>query len=372
MKMIVFKLVTLVLCAGLSATIFIACGNNGVSQGELDKLIAENNELKARLTSEAESTEINDDLEVDIPSFFDMQENYGDQYQQYIIDQKLQDFWNVDIPDDVQDDSQRQLLLEYIEHYLFNTDLIGHIMIPDITFDLPYTDNNRYILNYHVYQTNNNSHYLNHNFDGSRDASGSIFADYRNKFEDGILSDNTILYGHNIYTGSMFAKVANYYKSYSHSRDITFYQRHPIVHFNTLYERHDWKIFAVVLLNTREEYGDVFNYNLIYDFNTADEFHDFIFNIMDRSVLFTNVDLTYGDKILTLSTDYFPFGEHVGTRVAVFARRVRDGESIFVDVYKAYFNDNFLPFAHQQRVTGDIWIGRVWDYRTYLLSYYGD
>ncbi|MDR2558528.1 MAG: class B sortase [Oscillospiraceae bacterium] len=299
----------------------------------------------------------------------------NDHYQQYKIDQKLSGFWNPNISDELFEEVNRNrqlpMLPEYIEHYLFNSDLVGHILIPDITrTELTYSDHNRHILNYLVYQTDNNSFYLDHNFDGSRSAGGSIYADFRNRFtDDGILSGNTVLYGHNIYTGNMFAKVADYYKAYSHRRDMSFYHRHPIVHFNTLYERHDWKIFAVGLFNTKEEYGDVFPYHIIRDFETADDFHDFVFNVMDRSVLFTDVDLMYGDHILTLSTCYWPFGEHVDTRTVVFARRVRDGESSFVDVEKAQWNDNFLPFTHQMRVTGNTWVGRVWDYETYLLSY---
>jgi sortase B len=310
----------------------------------------------------------------------------NDLYQQYKIDQKLSGFWNPNITDDMREQvnqgRQLPMLDEYVEHYLFNNELIGHILIPDITSPLPYTDHNKHILNYLVYQriqynsngirVGDNRFYLDHNFDGSRSAGGSIYADFRNRFEDdGALSGNTVIYGHNIYTGNMFAKVADYYKAYSHRRDITFYQRHPIVHFNTLYERHDWKIFAVGLFNTKEEYGEVFAYHLIHDFETADEFHEFIFNIMDRSVLLTDVDIQYGDHILSLSTCYWPFGEHVDTRTAVFARRVRPGESSFVDVEKARWNDNFLPFRHQMRVTGDTWIGNVWDYETYLLSYEG-
>jgi sortase B len=297
-------------------------------------------------------------------------------YSNYVNTRIRRDFWDVDICDETRDEINRNrqlpMLDEYIEHYLFNSDLVGHILIPDMTSPLPYADHNRHILNYLVYQTDNNRYYLDHSFDGRRSAGGTIYADFRNRFkDDGILSANTVLYGHNIYTGHMFAKVADYYKAYSHRRDITFYQKHPIVHFNSIYEQHDWKIFAVGLFNTRSEYGEVFPYHVMHDFETADDFHEFIFNIMDRSVLFTDVDIQYGDHILSLSTCYWPFGEHVDTRTAVFARKVRPGESSFVDVEKAKFNDNFLPFTHQQRVTGNTWVGRVWDYETYLLSFDG-
>jgi sortase B len=265
-----------------------------------------------------------------------------------------------------------RMIPEYEPFFAANRDLVGHISIPDITSELPYNDTRRYILNYLVYQTDNNTLYLNHSWDHTRNAGGAIFADFRNSFEDGNLSGNTVLHGHNMFSGTMFSRVADYYKAYSHRRDMTYYQKHPVVHFNSLYEMHDWKIFAVGLFNTKEEFGDVFPYHLIHDFDTADDFHDFVFNVMDRSVLFTDVDLTYGDHILTLSTCYWPFGEHVNTRAVVFARKVRPGESSFVDVSKATFNDNFLPFTRQERVTGNTWIGRVWDYETYLLSYEGE
>jgi sortase B len=298
----------------------------------------------------------------------------NDLYQQYKIDQKMRDFWNLDIPDDIRNAVLRErpeILPEYIQHWHFNNDLVGHILIPDTHSALPYSDLGRHIVNYLVYQTTDNKYYLDHAFDHSRSAGGAVFADYRNNFTDGTLSGNTILYGHNIYTGNYFHQVASYFKGYE-QRNLSFYQRHPLVHFNTLYERYDWKIFATVLFNTQEEHGDVFPYLSYREFRDKNHFHDYIFNVMDRSVLFTDVDLQYGDHILTLSTCYWPFGEHVDTRTVVFARRVRDGESLYVDVEKAYWNDNFLPFTHQMRVTGDTWIGRVWDYETYLLSYEGE
>ncbi|MCL2696866.1 MAG: class B sortase [Oscillospiraceae bacterium] len=296
----------------------------------------------------------------------------NDLYQQYKIDQKLSGFWNPNISEEMREQAnqgrQLPMLDEYIEHWSFNNDLIGHILIPDMTSTLPYTDHNRHIMNYLVYQTTDNEYYLNHNFDGSRSAGGSIFADRRHNFaDDGILPGNTVLYGHNIYTGNMFAKVADYYKAYYYGNGTSYYQRHPIVHFNTLYERHDWKIFAVVLFNTDERYGEVYNYHTVHEFRDADHFHTYILDIMDRSVLFTDVNLQYGDHILTLSTCFWPQTE--AERAVVFARRVRDGESLFVDVEKAEINKKFLPYELQARAYGSNWTGRVWDYETYLLSY---
>ncbi|MCL2638406.1 MAG: class B sortase [Oscillospiraceae bacterium] len=310
----------------------------------------------------------------------------NDHYQQIKIDQKLEGIFNPNVSDEMRNEVNRgrqlPMLDEYIEHWSYNNDLVGHILIPDMTSSLPYSDLNRHVMNYLVYQRveyndsgsrriGDNEYYLNHNFDGARSAGGSIFADYRHGFEDdGVLPGNTVLYGHNIYTGNMFAKVADYYKAYYYGHGISYYQKHPIVHFNTLYERHDWKIFAVVLFNTDERYGEVYNYHVVHEFTDADHFHTYILDIMDRSVIFTDVDLEYGDHILTLSTCFWPQTE--AERAVVFARRVRDGESLFVDVEKAHINRQFLPYELQARSYGSNWVGRVWDYETYLLSYDGD
>jgi len=292
----------------------------------------------------------------------------------YINERKMSGFWNLNISDEMRDRVLRQrpdMLPEYIPHFDFNNDLIGHVLIPDITNNLPYTDPDRHVVNFLVYQTTNNDFYLDYNFEGNRSAGGAIFADFRNNFEYGNLPGNTVLYGHNVFSGTMFTRVAGYYKAFER-RDITFYQRHPIIHFNTLYERYDWKVFAVVLFNTQPQFGDVYNYHLIHEFDTEDDFHDFVFEVMDRSVLFTDVDLMYGDHILTLSTCYYPYTttwQEVDTRAVVFARRVRPGESLFVDVTKASHNTGYLPFDLQARRLGNTWNGRVWDYETYLLSY---
>ena len=82
---------------------------------------------------------------------------------------------------------------------------------------------------------------------------------------------------------------------------------------------------------------------------------------MDRSLFYTDVDLEYGDELLTLSTCYYPFGKEVDTRFVLFARRVREGESAEVDTSKAYINDDPLYFDYWYQLYGGSWGGRKWD-----------
>ncbi|GHV48147.1 SrtB family sortase [Clostridia bacterium] len=274
---------------------------------------------------------------------------------------------NMNFDDEMRDrvvSKNPEILPKYIMAYDVNNDLVGQVSIPDMT--KAEDDDGRNIFDYLVYQGEDNIYYLDHAPDNSPSQGGSIFADYRNEFSGGNISDNTILYGHNILTGNYFAKLSRYYNV---SNDpVAFYKTHPIVKFNTIYEESDWKIFACVLFNTMEKYGEVYPYNNILDFGNKNEFNKFVLDIMDRSVLFTDVDLKYGDELLTLSTCYYPFDKEVDTRVVVFARKVRPGESSQVNVNKAYYNTNELRFEKQAKLIGDGWKGRIWD-TNYLLSY---
>lgn len=298
----------------------------------------------------------------------------NDLFQQRKIDIKM-DTWfsgNTEIPDDVYHRIRAEkpdILEDYIVWYNENSDMVGHILLPDLSSPLSFDERGKYPINYFVVQARNNTYYLNRAWDHSHSKGGSIFADSRNRFTDGQLSGNTVLYGHNIRTENYFSKLANYYRT----RDtLSFYKNHPIVFFNSLYEKMEWKIFAVVLFNTQEHFGEVYRYN-IAEFDNKDHFNSFILDIMDRSVLFTDVDITYGDHILTLSTCHYPFTERVDSRVAIFARRVREGEDIFVDVDKATYNSKEYRWKEQRRRVGTHWNENVreWD-TSYLLSYDGD
>ncbi|MBP3855678.1 MAG: class B sortase [Ruminiclostridium sp.] len=253
--------------------------------------------------------------------------------------------------------------------YSQNPDIVGWIRLGDKNDPIVNID-------YPVVQTTDNDYYLTHNFYKETTQRGAIFADYRNKFENGVLSGNTVLYGHNMWNGdTMFAKLSRYYDGGVPKGETTdplkFYREHPTLTFNTIYDDSEWKVFACVLFNTQEELGEVYPYINIREFPGVGEFNGFILDIMDRSVLWTDVDLAYGDNILTLSTCYYPYTkEKADTRVAVFARKVREGESAEVDVSKAVRNPDPLKFTYQYQVEGGSWGGRSWD-TSKLLSLYG-
>jgi SrtB family sortase len=221
---------------------------------------------------------------------------------------------------------EHEILPEYRALYSENNDMVGYIRIGGTDID------------YAVVQIDNNEFYLNNNFSKEPDMTGWIFADYRNRFNSGELSDNTILFGHNIVNGKRFTGLTAYYVSAA-GGCFDFYRENPVIQFDTLYNKYEWKIFAVGLFNTQPELGEVFEYWSTMEFAGKNEFYSYISEINKRSVL-TNrdVDVEYGDKLLTLSTCYWVSGPETDTKLVVFARQVRVGESSEVDVDSAEYH----------------------------------
>ena len=73
-------------------------------------------------------------------------------------------------------------------------------------------------------QAEDNDYYLRHLYDGTYNKAGCLFADYENKKD---FSDrNTIIYGHNMRDGSMFASLNEY-------KEQSYYDSHPQMYLVT-------------------------------------------------------------------------------------------------------------------------------------------
>lgn len=220
-----------------------------------------------------------------------------------------------------------------------------------------------------VVQSDNNDYYLSHNFNGEPSVSGTICSSYLNTWDGS--DDNTILFGHNMKNGSFFAYVIHYYPDDASRDPLYFYKVHPTVMMATPDGGcATYKIFAGILVNTESKHGSVFQYVDKTKFTDVNDFNNFIIEVMDRSYFFTDVDIKYGDELLTLSTCHWPYGQAVDTRWVVFARKVRPGESEEVDVSKAYRNYQVRYFDYAYRINSSLprWVGSVWD-KSKLLSY---
>ncbi len=213
------------------------------------------------------------------------------------------------------------MMLKFADLYAVNQDAAGALRIPEMDFFSPLLLN-RSSPNYYLWK----------NLYGQYSRYGNPYIDYRCSIEKGNLSKNTIIYGHNTHDKLGFNKLTEYMK-------LEGYKKAPVITMETLYEKTQWKIFAVMLTNstTAADRGHLFTY-LITDFSSSSQFMGVIKGINERSMIKTGVDVNADDKILTLYTCYQDIFD--GGRLVVFARLLREGESAQVDVSKASFNHN--------------------------------
>lgn len=79
-------------------------------------------------------------------------------------------------------------------------------------------------IDYLVVQGEDNDYYLHRSYDGAYSTSGTIFIDANN--QAGLMDCNTIIYGHHMKNGSMFASLEAW-------ADQEFYEEHPVVWYLT-------------------------------------------------------------------------------------------------------------------------------------------
>ena len=188
-------------------------------------------------------------------------------------------------------------------------------------------------INNPVYQAKNNDFYIDHDMEKRSSRYGALFIDKDARIGKESNSQNVVIYGHHMKDGTMFGPLKKY-------TDISFYKQHPIIDFTTLYREGKYKVFAVFITNTIEAHdnGEVFNYRKN---NFADEEHflEFIDDVKKRSIINTGVEVLGDDEIITLSTCTYEFEE---ARLVVMARRVREGETDFMNTIGAEVNANPL------------------------------
>lgn len=229
-----------------------------------------------------------------------------------------------------------------------NSDTIGWIKVGKTGIDYP------------VFKGEDNSFYLTHNYKKSYSRFGSVFADYRTKINKNNTSDITILYAHNMEsTGEYFEKLT---KFSPWETKLDYYKKTPVVDYDTLFEKSKWKIFGAVYCTIDSNYGETFDYLNKLDFDDESDFYEYMSDVMDRSMFYTDVDIEYGDKILILSTCYFPIDRQVNGRFLVYARKIRENESESVDTDKAVINPSPMLFDYYYQTQGGRWEGSSWEH----------
>ncbi len=175
-----------------------------------------------------------------------------------------------------------KILSKYQKLYEKNSDFAGWITIPGTEIDYP------------VMQavSESSEFYLDHDFDGKSDINGSIFLDSRNDLEKP--NDNMVVYGHNMKSGMMFGGLKEYL-------DKNYWQEHKSITFDTIYEEAEYEIIAVCLSKVEED-DSSFKYYDFIDAGNKKAFKRYVENIKALNIMDEDIEVSYGDKLLTLST----------------------------------------------------------------------
>lgn len=176
--------------------------------------------------------------------------------------------------------TEPKMIAGYEEIYDQNNDLVGWIKMEGTK------------LNYPVMQTPADPNfYLYRDFDKKDSTRGSIYA--WGDADIDLPSDNITIFGHNMADGSMFSCLGAYTSKHA-------WENNPLIMFDTLYEYHTYKIFAV--FKTSANVGQGFSYHKFVDADNEAEFNAFVAKCKELSFYDTGITPVYGDKLIALST----------------------------------------------------------------------
>lgn len=173
-------------------------------------------------------------------------------------------------------------------------------VFPEVDFDALYAINDDVVgwiyisgtqISYPVVQGEDNDYYLERLMNGRSNGSGTIFMDYRN--DPGVWDRNTILYGHHMQNGTMFAKLVGYKKQ-------AFYDEHPFFQFLTPDVNFQFDVVAAYVSRPDLNAWDV-------DFASDEAVASWIDTALKRSLIDTGYTYTPGDQFMTLSTCTYEF-----------------------------------------------------------------
>lgn len=194
-----------------------------------------------------------------------------------------------------------QMLPEMAELYAQNPDVIGWITIEGTAVNYPV-----------MYTPEDEEKYLRRSFEGVYDMGGVPFVDKDCSLDPE--SDNLIIYGHNMNSGTMFHDLL-YYKQES------YWKEHPTLTFKTLYEERKYEILGAFPDRVYYRYEDVFKFYQFIDAETEEDFEEAISYYRANTPYDTGVEAVFGDRLITLVTCAY---HHEHGRYVVVAREITE------------------------------------------------
>ena len=161
-------------------------------------------------------------------------------------------------------------------------------------------------IDYPVVRGTNNTYYLNHLFNKSSNRSGTLFIDM--KCNRKVSDRNTVIYGHHMADGEMFASLLSY-------KDQKYYDAHPTMKLYTPNGNYTLELFAGFTA------GDERSSVARLSFSGNADFMSYANACIKKSDFDTSVDVSAGDAIVTLVTCS---ADYDNTRYLVMGKLVKD------------------------------------------------
>lgn len=162
-----------------------------------------------------------------------------------------------------------------------NKDVVGWIYGPDT------------VISYPIVQGTDNEFYLTHMFNGEKNKCGSIFMDSLN--EEDFSNANSILHGHHMRNGSMFAGLMKYESQ-------SYYDSHPIMWLVTPEKSYIVEIFTGFVTSSDSDVWQL-------EFATNEEYQSWLDKMEGNSVFKSDVEPDTDDRILTLATCSYEYDD---------------------------------------------------------------
>lgn len=175
---------------------------------------------------------------------------------------------------------QRTVLEKYAESYAENPEMFGWIRMEGTKLDYPV-----------MHTPDDPQKYLHTSFEGTPSYPGVPFLD-ASCTED---SDNLIIYGHNMPSGTMFRSLLKYEQK-------NYWQEHPTITFDTIYEEQEFEVLAAFYDRVYRKSEKVFKFYQFIDAKDEADYDNAIAQFRDKSLYDTGVEAHYGDQLITLVT----------------------------------------------------------------------
>ena len=134
--------------------------------------------------------------------------------------------------------------------------------------------------------------------------------DYRNNAVD--FNQNTIIYAHSRYNGTMFGSLKNILNSSWYTN-----KENHIIRLSTPTENTMWQVFSVYTIAKE-------SYYITPSFSTTESYQEFLNTIKGRSEVDFSGMVNTNDKVLTLSTCKDNFGNRIVMHAKLIKKETRN------------------------------------------------